>query len=64
MKDKRIKLINMPDDPNPVPAGSEGTCVGVDGLGQLLMVWDCGRSLSLIPGIDEYAILPEKGEHQ
>jgi len=58
---KRIELISMPYDPNPVPAGTVGTCYDVDGLGHLLMHWDNGRTLSLIPGIDTWRIVADKG---
>ena len=39
----RIRLLAMPDDPNPIPAGTCGTVVAVDDAGQLLMQWDNGR---------------------
>ena len=58
---KRIELVSMPDDPDPVPAGTLGTCYAVDGLGHLLMNWDNGRTLSLIPGIDTWRIVADKG---
>lgn len=54
---KRVRLDYMPDDPNPIKTGTEGTIIHVDDLGQLVMKWDDGRSLSLIPGVDKYTIL-------
>ena len=53
-KGTRIELIDMADDPNPVMQGTLGTCQGVDDAGQLLMSWDSGGSLSLIPGVDSF----------
>jgi hypothetical protein len=54
---KRIRMIRMPDDPHPIPAGEEGAVTGVDGIGQLQVKWDSGRTLSVIPGVDEYEVL-------
>lgn len=56
---KRIRMVLMPDDPNPIQPGSMGNCIGIDGANQLLMAWDDGRSLSLIPGTDQYEVLGE-----
>lgn len=59
LKGKRITLIKMGDDPNPIKAGSMGTIQGVDGIGQIHVNWDDGRSLALIPGVDVYQIIRE-----
>lgn len=50
----RLQLIDMQDDPQPIPPGTRGTVIQVDDLGQILMSWDNGRSLSLIPGVDAF----------
>ncbi len=53
---KRIELVQMGCDPQPIEAGALGTCYDVDGMGQLQMKWDNGRTLSLIPKVDEFKI--------
>lgn len=56
----RICCDNMPDDPQPIPHGTCGTVVGVDDTGQLMMKWDNGRSLSLIPGVDSFHVVEQR----
>ena len=60
----RIELDCMPDDPNPVPAGSTGTVRAVDDIGQLVVKWDNKRSLSLIPGVDSFHVIPQETEQE
>ena len=55
----RIRLESM-NDPQAVPSGTEGTVIGVDSIGQIMMKWDNGRSLSLVPGEDSFSIIREK----
>ena len=52
----RVRLNHM-DDAAPVPQGTEGTVLCVDDAGQLLMQWDNGRSLALVPGIDSFEVI-------
>ena len=57
----RIRLVSMPDDPDPLAEGTTGTVVSVtDGpYGQIGVDWDNGRSLFLIPGIDSYELIED-----
>ncbi len=59
----RIRLIHMPDDPDPIPAGSEGLVIDVtDGpLAQITVDWiGMNRTLTLIPGVDRFEIIDHK----
>lgn len=49
-----VELIAMPEDPFPVPPGTRGKVIMVDDAGQLVMKWNNGSSLSLIPGVDSF----------
>ena len=53
---RRIMLDGMDDAQSP-PVGTVGTCKGVDDIGDLLMSWDTGSSLKLIPGEDRFHII-------
>ena len=55
----RIRLLAMPDDPDPIPAGSTGTVISstTGTIAQLEVEWDSGRTLALIPGVDQYEII-------
>ncbi len=54
----RVKLINMINDPNPIPSGTEGTIRLIDDAGIIHVNWDNGRRLGLIPNVDEYELEP------
>jgi hypothetical protein len=51
---QRVELISMDDQHAPVQPGTLGTVSHVDDAGTLHMSWDNGRTLGLIPGIDEF----------
>ncbi len=59
-KGTRIELIQMGNDPRPVPPGTRGTVAYVDDMGQIGMHWDNGSSLSLIPGEDSFRVLNQE----
>lgn len=59
-KGTRIKLVSMPNDPPPIPFGTEGTVGGPiigHGTGQVWVAWDNGRTLNLIPNLDRWEVL-------
>ena len=47
----RVELLRM-DDVQAPPIGTQGTVLGVDDTGSLLMRWDNGSGLNVIYGID------------
>jgi len=56
----RIRLLSMPEDPDPVPSGSTGTVISatwLDDWTQIMVNWDNGRSLNLSVPPDTYEIL-------
>ena len=55
----RVELVRMHDDPQPVEPGMKGSVVTVDDAGTLHMRWDNGRSLGLVPGVDEFRVFYE-----
>lgn len=57
---KRIRLINMPDDPNPIPSGSIGTVEFIDDAFIIHVKWDDGRKLGLVPDVDDYELIENK----
>ncbi|MBS5544394.1 MAG: DUF4314 domain-containing protein [Lachnospiraceae bacterium] len=47
----RVELVRM-DDAQAPPIGTQGTVLGVDDTGSLLMVWDNGSGLNVVYGED------------
>ena len=56
----RIQLDADMDDPQPILAGTKGTIIDIDDMGQALMKWDNGRSLSLILGHDSFHVISQE----
>ena len=55
----RVELIRMDDSQAP-PVGTQGTVVGVDDTGSLLMRWDNGCGLNVLCGGDEVRTVTTK----
>ena len=55
-KNTRLKLFSM-DDIQAPPSGTFGTVLGVDDIGMILVKWDNGSTLSLIPEEDKFKIV-------
>ena len=55
-KGTRIELIEMKGEPD-FPAGLQGVVDFVDGIGQIHMIWDNGRTLALIPEEDKFKVV-------
>ena len=51
-KGTRVKLVRM-DDMKAPPLGTEGTVIGVDDTGSILVAWDNGSSLNVIYNVDK-----------
>lgn len=49
----RIELVKMEDIQSP-PHGTLGTVIGVDDIGSLLVRWDNGSGLKILPEIDKF----------
>ena len=53
-----VRLLAM-DDIQAPPVGAKGEVRGVDDAGSILVRWESGSSLCLIPGTDEFEIMEE-----
>ena len=58
----KIKLLKDMEDKQPILAGTIGIVDYIDSEGQLHMKWENGRTLALIPEVDQFEIIskPEK----
>lgn len=52
----RIRLLRM-DDTQAPPVGTEGTVLGVDDIGSVMVAWDTGSSLNIILDEDEIEVI-------
>lgn len=50
-KGSRVELVQM-DDPQAPPIGTNGTVIGVDDIGSIMVDWDNGCGLSVAWGAD------------
>jgi len=60
----RVRMVFMPDDPDPIPPGTEGTVRDVqqmdwghDKFSQVSVAWDNGRGLSCVCPPDHLEII-------
>jgi len=53
----RIKLVQMVQDPQPIEPNTLGIVDFVDDVGHIHMKWDNGRTLALIPNVDEFEVV-------
>lgn len=59
-KGTRIMLIEMGDDPRPIPPHTKGTIEFVDDMATMYCTFDNGRRLGLIYGEDSFRKLTEQ----
>ena len=52
----RVELIQM-DDIQAPPIGTQGTVIGVDDIGSIMVRWDNGSSLSVVYGEDHCRLI-------
>ena len=50
-KGSRVELLRMDDSQAP-PVGTQGTVIGVDDIGSIMVHWDNGSGLSVVWGED------------
>ena len=57
-----VMLVEMYDEPQAPPEGTVGEIRGVDAIGNVLVRWDNGSTLSLIPAVDKFYLLKHRPE--
>ncbi len=58
----KIRLNHMDDPYAPIPDGTVGEVQYVDDAGSIHMIWENGRTLSLIEGVDDFTIITNDKE--
>ena len=58
-KGLRIELIQM-NDPQAPPVGTRGRIIALDDLGNIVVAWDNGCGLNVVPGVDRIRIITEE----
>lgn len=53
----RVELIQMDADPAPIPGGTRGIIKSVDDMATVHVIWDNGRQIGVVPGIDVFRLL-------
>lgn len=61
---RRVRLVATNDAYTNLEPGDLGTVIHVDDFATVFVRWDSGSSLGLIPGIDEWEVLPTVEEIQ
>ena len=52
----RVEMIKMADN-SPIEKGEQGEVILIDGIGQIHVDWDNGRTLAIIPEEDQFKII-------
>lgn len=52
----RVELLQMNDTQAP-PIGTQGTVIGVDDIGSIMVAWDNGSTLSVVYGEDHCRLI-------
>lgn len=53
---KRVRLVEMFDDPYPIEPGTEGIVYAV-GMDVINVKWDNGRNLGMVFNVDQFEII-------
>jgi hypothetical protein len=61
-KGDRVELISTDDNFTANEPGLEGTVTFIDSMGTFHVAWDNGSRLGLIPGIDQWRVIPKPKE--